>query len=203
MKKNHNEVAYEIDEYAAFPTMMYKFKAELPIDDMVKHIQSQKDKSNITQTESNLHKLEIFNPLVQCISHVASKIIQKLEYTCDAMEITNMWGNYLQKETAHPPHTHSNNVFSGVYYIDGDENSAPIQFFDPRPQANLLKPKNNPTWNNSGMLQFDATVGTGLIFPSWLMHWVPPTPSERTSVSWNIILRGDYGSKEEYQYAHI
>ena len=42
-----------------------------------------------------------------------------------------------------------------------------------------------------------------LIFPSWLMHWVPPTPSERTSVSWNIILRGDYGSKEEYQYAHI
>ena len=53
------------------------------------------------------------------------------------------------------------------------------------------------------MLQFDAEVGCGLIFPSWLMHWVPPTQEERISVSWNIILRGDYGSHEEYQYANI
>ena len=37
------------------------------------------------------------------------------------------------------------------------------------------------------MIQFDAEQGTGIIFPSWLQHWVPPTQFDRVSVSWNII----------------
>ena len=94
-------------------------------------------------------------------------------------------------------------MWSGVYYIESSETSAPIQFFDPRPQAHLLQPVNNPNWQNSGMIQFNPDIGTGLIFPSWLLHWVPMTPSDRLSVSWNIILRGSYGSKENYQYAYI
>jgi len=53
------------------------------------------------------------------------------------------------------------------------------------------------------MIQFDAEQGTGIIFPSWLQHWVPPTQADRVSVSWNIIPRGSYGSISEYQYAHI
>ena len=53
------------------------------------------------------------------------------------------------------------------------------------------------------MIQFDALEGQGIIFPSWLMHWVPTTQSDRTSISWNVILRGDYGSRDDYQYANI
>jgi hypothetical protein len=53
------------------------------------------------------------------------------------------------------------------------------------------------------MLQFSAEVGTGIIFPAWLMHWVPTTEADRVSVSWNILLRGDYGSRQDYQYAYI
>ena len=63
--------------------------------------------------------------------------------------------------------------------------------------------KNNPNWNNSGMIQFNPDVGTGIIFPSWLQHWVPMTQAERISVSWNILLRGDYGKVGTFQNAHI
>ena len=101
------------------------------------------------------------------------------------------------------PHTHSNNVMSGVYYIESSKDASSIQFFDPKPQASVLKPKGNATWQNSSMLQFRSDVGTGLIFPSWLQHWVPPTSAGRTSISWNCIIRGDYGSREEYQYAYL
>ena len=66
-----------------------------------------------------------------------------------------------------------------------------------------MAPKNNPNWKNSSMLQFDAEVGTGIIFPAWLQHWVPPTHEERITVSWNFLLRGDYGSRENYQYAYL
>ena len=53
------------------------------------------------------------------------------------------------------------------------------------------------------MLQYDAIEGTGLIFPSWLQHWVPTTEDKRISVSWNILLRGNYGEQGTLQNAYI
>ena len=35
------------------------------------------------------------------------------------------------------------------------------------------------------------------------MHWVPATPVKRTSVSWNVILRGEYGEENTLQNANI
>ena len=53
------------------------------------------------------------------------------------------------------------------------------------------------------MVQFDAVNGTGLIFPSWLQHWVPSTQHERISVSWNVLVRGHYGEPKTFQNAYI
>ena len=53
------------------------------------------------------------------------------------------------------------------------------------------------------MIQFDSIEGSGYIFPSWLQHWVPPTKEYRISVSWNILLRGNYGRQGTLQNAHI
>ena len=53
------------------------------------------------------------------------------------------------------------------------------------------------------MIQFDSIVDIALFFPSWLMHWVPPTSEERVSVSWNILVRGEYGEPHTLQNAYI
>ena len=112
-----------------------------------------------------------------------------------------MWANKLKTGDIHPPHTHSNNIFSGVYYLEG---GSQIQFFDPRPQASVLHPNLKYTnFDNSGMIGFDAEKGTGLIFPSWLQHWVTKTNKTRISISWNILLRGDYGQPGTLQNSHI
>ena len=75
-----------------------------------------------------------------------------------------MWANKLIKDEIHPPHTHSNNIFSGVYYLEG---GSQIQFFDPRPQASVLHPNLKYTnFDNSGMVGFESSKGYGLIFPS-------------------------------------
>ena len=50
----------------------------------------------------------------------------------DRIEITGMWANKLKVGESHPPHTHSNNFLSGVYYLEAGENTSNIQFFDPR-----------------------------------------------------------------------
>ena len=43
----------------------------------------------------------------------------------------------------------------------------------------------------------------GLVFPSWLQHWVRPTGSERISISWNILIKGHYGEPNDLQNAYI
>ena len=193
-------------EYLAFPTMIYKFTSGL--DDDIHSRMSYglvyKDMSEgVLQTKDNLYRLASFKPFLDVISHVTKNILEKLDYEYEKIEITGMWGNKMKRGENHPPHTHSNNFLSGVYYLKTTKDSSPIQFFDPKQQSTVLQPKGKPNWNTGSMVQFDALEGTGLIFPAWLMHWVPPTQSERTSISWNVILRGDYGSRDDYQYANI
>ena len=187
-----------VKSYSCFPTMVYEFDGGLSK-------QNHANMLNILDFENpdnNLHAHLAFTSFAKTVKECTKEILHINQYFFEDIEITNMWGNLLSEKESHPPHTHSNNLWSGVYYISAGEDASPICFFDPRPSANYLQPKNNPNWNNSSMLKFPAHVGTGLIFPSWLMHWVPPTPSERMSVSWNILLRGDYGMGQ-FQNASI
>ena len=145
----------------------------------------------------------IFLHLRNTILDANENHLKKLDYKYDRLEITGMWANCLFAGDSHAPHTHSNNFLSGVYYLTAGKESSPIQFFDPRPQAQVLRPRNKTNWNNASMIQFSAVQGKGYIFPSWLLHWVPPTGDERISISWNIILRGEYGEPKTLQNAYI
>ena len=195
----------DVNIYKCFPTIIYGFEYHPSIDDyknMKTHISETRQKDRY-HTDDDLHQLSYFIKLKETIYDVAKQYLNNLEYEYDKLEITGMWANKLYQGDAHPPHTHSNNILSGVYYLKSDKNSSPIQFFDPRAQATVLRPRNKPNWDNATMIQFDSVQGTGYIFPSWLMHWVPPTQDERISVSWNIIVRGEYGESKTLQNAHI
>ena len=88
------------------------------------------------------------------------------KYTYDSIEITNMWASKYEKGHYHAPHTHANNVLSGVYYLT---NGTPVQFFDPRPE--VLSPTcTENTIDNVSLFDFTAVKGTGIIFPSWIKH---------------------------------
>lgn len=186
----------DVKTYKCFPTSIHEVKMNINSHDrmlMRSYIES-------GVKDDTLHTLSYFKLLVEGIVEVTKKILEDGGYEFEKIEITNMWGNLLKEGNSHPPHTHSNNVLSGVYYL---QSGAPIQFFDPRPAATIFKPRNTPDWDNSGMLQFNSVVDTALIFPSWLMHWVPPTPNERISIAWNILVRGHYGEPRTLQNAYI
>jgi uncharacterized protein (TIGR02466 family) len=191
----------DVVQHKLFPTIVSEFEYNMSSDEhgvVLKELRSSERKV-ILQTQDDLHKkLPSFK---RKVFEVTEKICRESKYRYDTLEITGMWANMLKKGDSHPPHTHSNNVFSGVYYL---EDGAPIQFFDPRPQASVLHPNlEYTTFDNSSMIQFNSQKGMGLIFPSWLQHWVPPTEKDRISISWNIILRGDYGQPHTLQNSHI
>ena len=195
----------DVKAIACFPTLVHEFKLDLDHDKMIDYVYGNGEaRGQIHQTQDDLHKVHVFKPLIDELVLIHDSIIRKLEYEYDKIEITNMWSNHLYNGDSHPPHTHSNNLFSGVYYLYCGVDTSPIQFFDPRVQSSILVPRRkNNNWHNSSMLQFDSINGTGLIFPAWMQHWVPPTQHERISVSWNVLLRGHYGEPKTFQNAYI
>ena len=185
-----------VKTYKCFPTSIHEVKLNIETHDKTNMLVYIKKGGQ----DDNLHTMSYFKSLADKILKSSEKILKDGEYQFEKIEITNMWGNLLKKGNSHPPHTHSNNILSGVYYL---QSGSPIQFFDPRPAATILKPRNTPNWDNSGMMQFDSTADIALFFPSWLMHWVPPTSEERVSIAWNIIVRGEYGEPHTLQNAYI
>ena len=194
-----------------FPTKIFKCKfiATEEMTDYIKDNQKAAMHTHVSNLvkqskNNNLQKENIFNPFVKQIYSVTKGICQIYEYECNKIDITSMWINISEPHAAHPPHTHSNNVFSGVWYPCENINTSDIQFFDPRPQANQLTPKRKtPNKNNSGLMSFNSNKDTMYMFPAWLSHWVPPTPNKRISISFNVILRGKYGEENTLQNANI
>ena len=189
----------DVKSYQCFPTMIHEFRGE-------QTAKSHTDMLNVIKFESKgdeLHQHSAFGDFSKRILKCNKHILDTDKYQYEDVEITNMWGNTLLRGDDHPPHTHSNNILSGVYYLRASEEASPIQFFDPRAQAQVLRPKNTPNWDNASMVQFESIQGRGFIFPSWLMHWVPPTEDERISISWNIIVRGNYCEPNTLQNAYI
>jgi uncharacterized protein (TIGR02466 family) len=195
----------DVTQHKVFPTIINEFQFSMDkqehdlVIDELNDMEKYKENNLITQTTDDLSKH--IPKFTKKIYNITEHICEKYSYLYDRLEFTGMWANKLIKGEVHPPHTHSNNIFSGVYYLEG---GSQIQFFDPRPQASVFQTNvTKVTQSNASMLAFDSQKGAGLIFPSWLTHWVPVTDKTRISISWNILLRGDYGQPNTLQNSHI
>ena len=194
----------DVIKHSLFPTIINSFEFDMDekeynlVINKLNNIEKSREELIIQTTDNLFIDIPKF---ANSIGIITEKICEDLNYKYESIEMTGMWANKLIKGEVHPPHTHSNNIFSGGYYLEG---GSQIQFFDPRPQASVLQiDVTKVTQSNASMLAFDSQKGAGLIFPSWLTHWVPVTDKTRISISWNILLRGDYGQPGTLQNSHI
>ena len=183
--------------YVADNELIDAIKNEALVDEKFPHLARQ-------SVNINLHKEKHYKQLTDKILETTKEVCDLYCYKYDAMEITNLWVNFSVKGAMHNPHSHSNNVFSGVWYPFAETSNTPIIFHDPRPSIGVLAP-NVSDYNlyNSSINKVIPKKNMGLIFPSWLTHFVPPSAGDRTSLSWNIILRGEYGVPNSLQNARI
>ena len=189
----------DVISHHLFPTVIHEFNLDIDTLDkkhMIEYIKRGQVKPNgMIQTEDDLHVMSYFKKFKDEIIGLNKKILDKLGYEYEDIIITGMWGNVLHPGQVHSPHTHSNNFLSGVFYLQSDDLSAGLEFFDPRAQTGVLCPRIK-TGNvmNANAVGFAPRENMGLIFPSWLQHWVKTSDSdERMSVSWNTLTKGHYG----------
>ena len=208
----------DVNRTKLFPTSIYTFKSGLndkheamlsAIDGDLKanykNIHEGKDVPfGLFQGRDDLQDVAAFQPFTEFVTHLCGGILNQEGYENQKVEVTQMWANQQVDGSVHPPHTHANSLLSGVYYLKASKDTAGTQFFDPRAQAKVLIPRRaNQNMDNSHMYQVPSETGSGVIFPSWLQHWVPTNTDERVTISWNILVRGVYGEPQTLQNANI
>ena len=112
--------------------------------------------------------------------------------------ITQSWFNVNKKGTSHHSHTHPNSIFSGIFFVDGDD-SCPVVFHNSKDVEFGLPLKfsfKEYSLINSSTFSLRNDKNTLLIFPSTLRHSVDKNESDidRISLSFNTFVNGSIGS---------
>jgi len=95
---------------------------------------------------------------------------------CYEVDIPNIWLNEQESSGNLTPHSHYGYSYSGTYYINCPGESGKIIFHNPADYGFRQKFKNIKTYNtsNSSTWWIPVKEGTLILFPSYLMHSVPP-----------------------------
>ena len=196
-----------IKNHTLFPTIVNEFEY-VADENLLNAIKNEElfppsNRYSSRSMNNNLQKEKKYKPLVDKILSTTKEVCEIYEYEYESLEITSLWINIAKTGDFHSPHTHSNNIFSGVWYPMICEET-PIIFSDPRTQNDNWSPRRKKTNDyTANMTAFPNKKNLGLIFPSWLMHYVPPATGNRVSMSWNVLIRGDYGEPDTLQNAYI
>lgn len=154
-------------------------------------------------SESNLHTQELYSELTLEILSIARKVFDAYEYINITPRISSMWGNVLGNGGYIHTHSHSNSMFSGVWYpedppeTDRGSLSNYIKFVEPNRIKFFYMPQiRQKNVYNSGEIFIKPRKGMCLIFPSWFEHQTIRNENaidKRYSISFNIFPQGTLG----------
>ena len=153
----------------------------------------------VRHSEPHMHKHESAKPLLKHIVRLSHEYMKFMSYKEHKLEITGMWYNVQKKGQSHHPHTHSNTYLAGSFYLQADPQCPPIVFIDNRNIGSILPAHSKQTVHNARSRHYPPLPNSIIIFPSWLQHFVSASESDtnRISVSFNVMIRGEAGSVED------
>ena len=90
-------------------------------------------------------------------------------YGVGQLKITNYWANIFNSGGSLKRHLHAGSVLSGVIFVNVDEKSNPLVFWNPNPH-NQFTNFERQTELNFQSYHFVPQNGLMLLWPSWLEH---------------------------------
>lgn len=160
---------------------------------------------------------QIINPKVSCyidfsepeMQEVATAIDKNLQdvhkqlgFRRDArQEVIRSWINVGMNGYIERPHNHPGSFFVGVYYVKANSGAGKLNFLSPNASSvtTILPPMiEYPNAFNGAEIAHEPVSGKLLIFPSWLMHYVEPSPEERISIAFNASMILPEGALKYY-----
>jgi uncharacterized protein (TIGR02466 family) len=100
------------------------------------------------------------------------------------IELSNSWINFQYPDSQLIKHTHPNSIISGALYLNVDEDSSKIYFYNPNPYVSFTQYKD--VNNYSCEFQwFKPVNGDLILFPSWMAHG---SNGERNKTSERVVI---------------
>jgi uncharacterized protein (TIGR02466 family) len=191
-----------MDVFRLFPTPLMRAKQTLEsslVTDLVAHMAERATRNNVSS--KSLAHTELLKPAdAPLLEQVASKVTPKLVDfgVCLfgerlAWSIKEMWVNVLEHGGRQAMHNHANSFASGVIYLTPTHPSSQTVFIRSPGGADFVFKNDNPgiTPNEfcaDRWVSPPPEPGDMLLFPSYLMHAVPPNQGERRiTLSFNAI----------------
>ena len=116
--------------------------------------------------------------------------------------ICNSWCTIQNKGDYHPPHFHSNHIFSAVYYAQANKSEIKFTINRSKIQEGFFFEYKIKNYNiyNAASWTFEVNSGDLIIFPGELQHesTVCESDDERVMVGSSYFIKGNLGSKERY-----
>jgi hypothetical protein len=185
-----------------FPTPFMRVPAALErqlVDGLVAHLSTDADQAN--NSSANLVHTAMLRPsdsplLVQAaesITPLLSEFGALLFGERLAWSLKEMWGNVLDTGGRQAMHNHANSFISGVAYLTRTHAEARTVFMK-APGGTEFSFKNDHAGVATGPYNADRWIsmppepGDVVLFPSYLMHAVPPNPgARRITLAFNAI----------------
>ncbi len=115
--------------------------------------------------------------------------------------ITQSWINKSVRDEYHQEHTHPNSIASGVFYFVSKDDMPPVLFRRKNHREISLSVDEYNDFNSSRRTIY-LKSGDLIIFPSNMIHGVPPnnTDNERISLAFNTWVKGNLGDIDALTY---
>jgi uncharacterized protein (TIGR02466 family) len=150
---------------------------------------------NILNLDQLLVIKQHINDLIAVYAHDILKIKKQYDFF-----ISTSWANIHSTDDFAQEHNHANSIFSGIVYIDVDDTSGEIIFYNPTPNLGLSLEFEVDHRNQfmTNRIELTPCVGDVIIFPSSIKHSVSKNKSlnNRYSLAFNVFAKGVYGNHE-------
>ena len=161
---------------------------------------------NISSQSSNLYVLEdkklqfLKDAMMKEFNAFASNVM----HFSNKFEITTSWFTKMEKGQTSNDHNHNNCMFSGIFYLQVDENTGDIHFqtYDTRRYWIDIEEYNI---FNSVDYGFKPNNNTLILFPAEMFHRVQKNESDitRYSLAFNIVPVGLLGETGSDSHMHL
>ncbi len=192
----------------ASPVINYRFDAMTEVNAQLAEYVLSEEKYNKGLVKSNVggwhSDLRFMQSEISCVQQLHSRLSELSKSLClqilreGSKELAENivlegWANVLRYGQYNTLHCHPNAFWSGVYYVNGNEDiegqpfSGKLELIDPRPGASNAYTEHT---NLYGRFIVNPSAAQVVLFPSWMQHQVHPYFGDkaRISIAFNILL---------------
>ena len=205
----------ESNTIGLFPTGFVEFKLDITdqdIHNMIDAVEWTNHKQGFEEfpmyqiSKQNLQEEVAFESFTKTVINCGLEYCNKIGYQPENLYITSMWMNKFSNSQSIGPHTHTNSLLSGVYYLNSTPEQGGTEFYNPiskmRNTISVTRDGNSPILTDR--ISSKAEPNKLILWPSYIEHRSEKniTPKPRYTLSFNM-LPTKLGNQEHFNYAEI